>query len=363
LFCPFIHHWENRIAAYHPTQGIPEGLPALVECLLNYFAKQLLTAPQLLHLVAAHMYHGRFYLWRRDECPRPDFENQAYIVKSLHQYAQYSVGPAARWSRNALCYFELNHAYHLAHNFMRFKDVKKNLTADVVRKVANHAHVIGTETIQRMDEKAEFKPAQNNPDGMMVLPGKYTVEMAMDHDGKVRKLAGPVSFEAKVLNNTTLPAPNRTALVEFHQKTAQMRKKVDATQRFWSDLNRRIENVRQVLHYTYKADDKLAAEARALAMQLKDIDFTLNGTPAKASFEEVPPEPVSIDYRLDVLLSGTWSSTSAPTKTMLTNYEILNEELPKVIEQLNKVNTGLKMIEDELDKLGAPLTPGRIPGM
>lgn len=217
--------------------------------------------------------------------------------------------------------------------------------------------------LNRMEDKPGFKPAQNNPDGMMVVPGQYTVELAMDHNGEIRNLAGPVAFEAKLLNNTTLPAANRLALVEFHQKTAQLRKKVDATQQYWSELNRRTENVRQVLHYTYKADEKLAAKARALAMQLKDIDFLLNGTPAKASFEEVPPEPVSVDYRMDVLLSGIWSSTSAPTKTMLANYTILSEELPKIIDQLNKLNADLKVIEQELDQLDAPLTPGRIPRM
>ncbi|HMM11094.1 MAG TPA: hypothetical protein PKE03_03260, partial [Bacteroidales bacterium] len=216
--------------------------------------------------------------------------------------------------------------------------------------------------VNRMDEKPTFRPAQNNPDGMMVVPGKYSVEMSMFHQGETKLLAAPVSFEARVLNNTTLPAANRAELTQFHQLTAQMRKDVDATQRYWSELNRRVENVRQVLHYTYNADEKLSSKARTLALQLKDVDFVLNGTSPKASFEEVPPEPVSIDYRMDVLLSGTWSSTSAPTRTMRVNYEILKEALPKVNEQLNSINNGLKDIENELDKLGAPLTPGRIPG-
>ncbi|MCE1202878.1 MAG: YCF48-related protein [Bacteroidia bacterium] len=217
--------------------------------------------------------------------------------------------------------------------------------------------------VNRMDEKPSFKPAQNNPDGMMVVPGKYTVELAMNHDGVEKKLAGPLSFEARALNNTSLPAPNRLIMTQFHLQAAQLRKNLDATQKYWGELNRRVENVRQTIHYTYKADAKLAEKARELAMQLKDIDFVLNGTSPKASFEEVPPEPVSLDYRMDVILSGTWSSTSAPTRTMRTNYEILRDELPAVIEQLNGLNNELKKIESELDKLGAPLTPGRIPGM
>ena len=48
-----------------------------------------------------------------------------------------------------------------------------------------------------------------NESGTPVMPGKYSVEMFMSIDGDLTKLAGPQTFEAKVLNNTTLPAEDQ----------------------------------------------------------------------------------------------------------------------------------------------------------
>lgn len=215
----------------------------------------------------------------------------------------------------------------------------------------------------RAADKPEFKPSSNNMDGMMILPGKYSVELSLDHNGEVKQLAGPVSFEAKVLNNTSLPAANRPAMVQFHKDAAALRSIVDGAQRFARELQRRNENIRQLLQYTYQAPDALRQKTRSITEQLRDIDFTMNGTNAAASFEEVPPEQVSLSYRMGAVLSGTWSSTSEPTQTMRSNYEIVKEELPALLDHLKKLDDELKSVEASLDALNAPFTPGRLPQM
>jgi hypothetical protein len=43
------------------------------------------------------------------------------------------------------------------------------------------------------------------------------------------------------------------------------------------------------------------------------------------------------------------------------NYNILKEELAPVIDQLNQIDNKLISIENQLDELGAPYTPGRKP--
>jgi hypothetical protein len=105
----------------------------------------------------------------------------------------------------------------------------------------------------------------------------------------------------------------------------------------------------------------LEKQTRELASQLNDISFVMNGTSPQASIEEVPPEPVSLRYRLGAILSGTWSHSGDPTQTMIMNYNILKEELAPVIDQLNQIDNKLISIENQLDELGAPYTPGRKP--
>lgn len=209
--------------------------------------------------------------------------------------------------------------------------------------------------------KAEFKPDKNNSDGMMVLPGTYTVNLEMDHNGVVIPLAEAVQFEAKVLENTSLPATNRKELVDFHKMVAELRRVSDGAQRFAGELNIKNENMRQALHYITDVPQDLAEKLRSINQQLKDIEFRFEGTKAKASSEEVPPEAVSINHRMDAILAATWSSTGSPTQTMRSNYEIVRAALPIILEQLRNIEGEIKTVEARLDALKAPYTPGRLP--
>lgn len=211
--------------------------------------------------------------------------------------------------------------------------------------------------------KAEFKPASNNSDGMMIVPGKYTVSLAMHHNGLIEELAGPVQFTAKVLENTTLPGVNRGEMVAFHRQVAELRRVSDGAQRFAKEMNNKNENMRQALHYVPDAPEALGKKLKDIAEQLREIDFRFNGTSPKASSEEIPPEPASINHRMDAMLAGTWSSTSAPTQTMRNNYEIVRETLPEIIDQLSKIDNDLKTVATQLEEMKAPWTPGRLPGV
>jgi hypothetical protein len=107
--------------------------------------------------------------------------------------------------------------------------------------------------------------------------------------------------------------------------------------------------MRQALHYTPDAPAELVAKLRSIAEQLREIDFAFNGTRPQASSEEVPPEPVSINHRMGAILAGTWSSTSAPTQTMRSNYNIIRESLPEILDQLKQIDAEIKLAENQLE--------------
>jgi len=213
----------------------------------------------------------------------------------------------------------------------------------------------------RSSDKPEFKPTSNNNDGHLVLPGKYTVEFAMDHNGTVKSLGQQQAFNAVVLNNATLPAEDRPALNSFFAEASETRRIVDGAERFAAELKKRNENIRQLLQYTYDAPYAMRETTRKIALELRDIDYVMNGTEAKASFEEVPPEQVSVSYRLWAALAGTWGSTSEPTKTMRDNLSMVKEGIPGIHQQLKNIDSKLKEIEKNLDEMKTPYTPGRLP--
>jgi len=211
--------------------------------------------------------------------------------------------------------------------------------------------------------KDEFDPKENGSDGMYALPGVYNVSLALDHNGEIKQLARPVSFVAKTLNNTTLPASDRENLVTYQNKVSEFSRVMQGTERMVEGLIRKNELIRQALHNTPKAPVELEQKTKIIAEQLKEVMFTFNGTEAKASSEEIPPEKVSLNQRLGNIAYSHWSSSADPTQTQLNSFEILKEEFPPILETIKRIDAELKQIESEMEKYESPWTPGRIPDL
>ena len=199
--------------------------------------------------------------------------------------------------------------------------------------------------------------------GMLALPGTYTVEMSMFHNGEEKLLAGPVQFTAKVLNNTTLPDKDRDALVAFQDKVAELYRVISGGEKYFDELEKKTAYIRQAIQQTNGATLDMKNKAANVRKELDDVKYMFEGTPAKASAEEVPPEPVPLMQRLQDIVWGMWQSTSAPTSTMKMNYEILMKKVPPALDKLRTIGKQLDELNNELDKLKAPYTPGRIPKM
>ncbi|MBN2238021.1 MAG: hypothetical protein JW729_10700 [Bacteroidales bacterium] len=207
----------------------------------------------------------------------------------------------------------------------------------------------------------EFNPTNNGSDGMLAMPGKYKVSMSMLFNGEAKVLAGPVEFTAKVLNNTTLGASDRAALVAFQKQVVDLGKVMDGSERYVNEMKSRLVQVRQAIHNTPNCSLELSLQAKKLSENLDDILFVLNGTTPLASPEEVPPEQVALNERLGIILLGLWESTSAPTQTAISNYEILVDEFPPVLTKIKAAKAEMETIEKKLDEAGAMWTPGRLP--
>ncbi|MGM0407672.1 MAG: hypothetical protein ACQERU_06790, partial [Bacteroidota bacterium] len=81
----------------------------------------------------------------------------------------------------------------------------------------------------------------------------------------------------------------------------------------------------------------------------------------KASREEIPPGPVPLARRLQAVFWGHSGSTSAITETSKMAYQIIQEELPELIDRLENIEkVDIKELEEKLNEANAPYTPGRI---
>ncbi len=211
-------------------------------------------------------------------------------------------------------------------------------------------------------KKDKFNPTKKQSSSTLVLPGKYNVTMALITRNGMKKLAGPVTFNTKVLRNTTLPAKDRAELVAFQKKANELSRAMRGTEAFTRQLVKRMEYIKQALLQTAGASYDQLRKAEKISRELDDVLYKFNGQPSRASQEEVPPEPVPLNLRLETLAYTHWRSTSPITQTERTAYEILADEFPPVLQKVK--NIYLKEIvplESTMENLGAPWTPGRIP--
>ena len=216
--------------------------------------------------------------------------------------------------------------------------------------------------LDNLNFKEKFNPLQKISSGTPVMPGKYKVFMSMYYDGKFTPLTDTVEFIAKKLNNTTLPAKNYEAVVKFEKQVAELSRTIRGTEKFALELKNRVEQIKQAIYQTPNADLSLFNKAEEIYLKLDDILFKFTGQKPKASYEEIPPSHVPINVRLNTLAWQHWRSTSEITGNEKKIYSILMQEFPPILKEVKSIYFNeIKPLEKELEKAGAPWTPGRIP--
>ena len=208
---------------------------------------------------------------------------------------------------------------------------------------------------------SKFKPTKKAKSGMLAMPGSYQVEMGMVSNGEYKLLADAVSFKAVTLNNTTLPAKNRAQLVAFQQKVGKMSRAIQGSTQLNNTYKAKINAIRMALLQTPGAAINLSVKVKELQQEIDAINFLFNGVEARASGEEIPPAQIPISNRIGSIVGAHWASTSGVTQTQKEQFEILKEEFPVALARLHAVAKQMKWLEMELEKTGAPWTPGRIP--
>jgi photosystem II stability/assembly factor-like uncharacterized protein len=197
------------------------------------------------------------------------------------------------------------------------------------------------------------------PTGPMATPGKYTVSLAKRVDGKVTPLAASQTFEASGAG--AISVSDRSSLLAFEQKTSRLQRAVRGAGEVIDETRDRLAHIKQSLLDTPGKDDAaLGDQARALEARLREIDVALRGD-SVAGERQMPTAP-SITDRVEGIVGTQWTVTSAPTRTSLDAYSIASGEFEVQLAALKTlVEKDLRGLEEKMEKMGAPYTPGRIP--
>ena len=200
-----------------------------------------------------------------------------------------------------------------------------------------------------------------NESGTPVLPGKYSVEMYLSLDGDLTMVAGPQTFEAKVLNNTTLPAEDRAALVAFHKEFWEFNRAVEGALNSTRELKDKTDILIYAIKQAPEAPNSLMNDALRIKAETEDILQKLFQD--KTIAERNEPTAPTVYERLNELAWGMWNTTSAPTQTQRNNLKVASEQFEPLLAKVKTLlEVDLKNLEFEMEKYGAPWTPGRVPG-
>jgi len=89
------------------------------------------------------------------------------------------------------------------------------------------------------------------------------------------------------------------------------------------------------------------------------VNDQINGDPVLKSHNE--PVPPTLMDRVNTAV-GVLTTTSAPTTTQREALAQAQQDAAQVVERLRKlIGTDLAAIEKQMNALGAPWTPGRLP--
>jgi photosystem II stability/assembly factor-like uncharacterized protein len=197
------------------------------------------------------------------------------------------------------------------------------------------------------------------PAGPLVLPGDYSARLAISRDGVLQETGDNQRFAVNALENSPEITDDRRARQTFMIKGAALQRAVKGAVKVLAELDSRADHLRAALVQTPPAGDSERARLRELQRQLDAVKVAISGDHSVTSRNE--SAPMSIASRTNSIYTPAVAN-QAPVGAMLReSYAIAAREFSVALEQLRNLDRELGQLETELDLLGAPWTPGRVP--
>ncbi|HEY2092991.1 MAG TPA: glycosyl hydrolase [Thermoanaerobaculia bacterium] len=208
-------------------------------------------------------------------------------------------------------------------------------------------------------KEAEGDVFDNAPQGPLVAPGTYRVQLVKRIDGVDTALGQAQSFNVVPLYLSTMKESDRADVLNFQKRAAAVQRTLMGADRATEEALTRMQYVRRALDQIAGPDPKLVAEVNRIDTALRDINDELNGDPILRRHNE-PSLPSLLD-RVNTSVNGL-VTTQPPTATHREALAFAEAQAGPLPERLHKlIDVDLANVEKQMNALGAPWTPGRIP--
>lgn len=192
-----------------------------------------------------------------------------------------------------------------------------------------------------------------SPDnGMLALPGTYSVTIYRFQNGELTKLTEAQTFEINRLYDQQISKANKDELTSFVGKVDALRKDARSASMEINELKTQLKFMTAAVLKTPGADANWMADIDALQKQLYDLQARLSGdrTRSKREFESYP----GINSRIETIVYNLKSHTEAPTQSEVRSLDVAKEELMEVSTRLDSLKSEIAQLSKKLDDAGAP---------
>ena len=199
--------------------------------------------------------------------------------------------------------------------------------------------------------------AGRGPQGPLVMPGKYSVSMAMRVRGVVTPMPGTQNFNIIVEGREKMTDAERAELVAFQRQLSDLQRAVGGANEVATATKTRIGFLKRAANEAPVANQQFINQAKQYDDEINDIINKLRG-----GRENTDTPPPSISSRVSIVADTIRLSSVKPTETQIAQYNLSNAEFKPVLARLRKlVEVDLPAFEKQLENAGAPLTPGTLP--
>lgn len=199
------------------------------------------------------------------------------------------------------------------------------------------------------------------PSGPYVVPGRYSVTLSQRVGGAVRQLTEPVSFNVVLDPQGVATLADHSARGQFQEKLQDLRRRLAGALELANSTNTKLDAMKRALDATPTAPRTVHDQTREVQGKLNAILLELRGDQALGS--RSVPTPASISERANGISGEQGRSLSRPTSTHQEQFAIASELFGVELAKLQQLVTrDIPALERELERAGAPWTPGRVIG-
>ncbi len=244
-------------------------------------------------------------------------------------------------------------------------DPDGNVVRRVIGPVKAGIHRVAWDLRYPSPEPAQIKAAEENdpfqlpPPGPLAAPGKYSVRLYERVNGVETPMGEAQTFNVVPLYASLMNANDRGVVLDFSKKATRLQSAVMGASRATTDALTRVDYIRHALDQMENVDPKLVAQVNAVNTALLDVRDEIRGDPVLRAHNM--PMPPSLMNRVDTAV-GVLGTTTAPTATQREALDLATAAASKMLDRLRTlIDTDLVSIDQQLNKDGAPWTPGRVP--